>query len=133
MCYDVISPGSGMSEKHQASNCQVNMSRLKKVPTLRRSFINSKEEVEAILQSFGMTGVDVVPASPQDTIQNPPEGRDISHIHIWHGGFFPFPEFVSRFLRHLGPSSFHRTHIPSFYAWKFWHLSQGKPPLMLIS
>jgi len=69
----------------------------------RYSLIRSQNDVDAILQDFNITGVEAVLPSQTDTINRPPKGFfAYTSIHIWHGGFLPFPAFLHNFLRHLG-------------------------------
>lgn len=67
------------------------------------SLISSQDKVEAILNDFEITEAKAIPRSDSDTIQNAPDGYFVyTVIHIWHGGFIPLPEFLSRFLNCLG-------------------------------
>ena len=77
--------------------------RIKKLPALNtHSFIETQEQVDEILKDFNISGVKAIPPKPTDTMNNPPDGYfAFSAVHIWHGGFLPFPPIILSYLQHL--------------------------------
>lgn len=76
---EIISPGRIMgmkntSQKPEKNTMRVMKSSTKKIEaTSKHSLISTQDEVDAILNDFGITGMVAIPSSDSDTIQNPPE------------------------------------------------------------